>query len=379
MIYLDNAATTQMSQLATQALMDVSRECYGNASSIYSCGRNAKRILEESRRIIAECIGAEPDEIYFTSGGTESNNWIISQAYASEFEKIITSKIEHHAILHPIKILENVGKRVEYLPVDNNCIISCDALQRELSGECTFVSLMLQNNETGAIQQIKEFSNLVHKDNKNSFIHTDAVQAVGHYIIDVKELGVDALSASAHKFNGPKGVGFLYVKKGCKLVPYISGGGQERGFRSGTENVAGIYAMAKALEENVMHLNDFYSHIVMLEKLLFKELDKYKINYSLNIDSDQRVKGIINISFAGMDGEGLLNVLDAKNICVSTGSACNSKDKNRSHVLEAMGLDEEAIDSTIRISIGRYNSEEDIKELVKTIARYEKLSLLVNE
>lgn len=379
MIYLDNAATTQMSQLAIQTLIEVSRECYGNASSIYSCGRSAKKILEESRRIIAECIGAEPDEIYFTAGGTESNNWIVSQAYTSEFEKIVTSKIEHHAILHPIKLLEKAGKRVEYLPVDKNCIISCDVLQRELVGKCAFVSIMLQNNETGAIQQIKEFSDLVHKDNKNSFFHTDAVQAVGHLVIDVKELGVDSLSASAHKFNGPKGVGFLYVKKGCKLTPYLSGGGQERGFRSGTENIAGIYAMAKALEENVMRLNDFYSHIAVLEKRLFEELEKYKINYSLNADSNQRAKGIINISFAGMDGEGLLNVLDAKNICVSTGSACNSKDKNRSHVLEAMGLDEEVIDSTIRISIGRYNSEEDIKELVKNIARYEKLSLLVNE
>lgn len=376
MIYLDNAATTQMSQVALEAMIDISGKCYGNASSLYSLGREAGKVLDESRKIIANCIGAEPDEIYFTSGGTESNNWAISQAYSCEFNKVITSQIEHHAILNPVERLKKSGKKISYLPVDKNCCVLSEALLRELDGTRLFVSIMLQNNETGAIQPIKNLSESVHRDNARSIFHTDAVQAIGHMKVDVKELGVDILSASAHKFNGPKGVGFLYVRKGCELSPYILGGGQEKGLRSGTENVAGIYAMAKALEENVLEINANLKQIDILENRLLDELKRQQVIFLLNVDSNLRAKGTISISVDGVDGEGLLNMLDARGICVSVGSACNSKDKERSHVLKAMACSDEIIDSTIRISIGRYNTEEDILEFVKILKKIQELSKL---
>ena len=233
---------------------------------------------------------------------------------------------------------------------------------------------MLQNNEVGAIQNIEKIAEIVHEKNPDSLVHTDAVQAVGHIKIDVKRMGIDLLSASAHKFNGPKGVGFLYINKKCSIAPYVIGGGQENGMRSGTENVAGIYSMAKALEDNVANMESIHTHISTLDSLLCDLLEEQNIDFKINGDSLSRAAGILNISIPGIDGEGLLNMLDMHDICISIGSACNSKLQDRSHVLLAMGLDEERIDSSVRISIGRYNTEDEIKELVKWISNCHKLA-----
>lgn len=242
-------------------------------------------------------------------------------------------------------------------------------MQTALGDSPALVSVMLQNNETGAIQNIKQMAGLVHSCNEESVFHTDAVQAVGHINIDVHEMGIDMLSASAHKFNGPKGVGFLYISKNCNIGPFVLGGGQEKGMRSGTENVAGIYAMAKALEDNVKNMPEIHEHILKLESLLLSELRKENISFEINGDTEHRATGILNLAVKDMDGEGLLNMLDMHGICISIGSACNSKLQDRSHVLKAMGLSNNRIDYSVRISIGRYNTEDDVTELVKCIKR----------
>lgn len=370
MIYFDNAATTQMSSVALDALMDVSQNNYGNPSSLYNTGRRARGILEESRKIIANCIGALPEEIYFTSCGTESDNWAISQCVNQNVERLISSQVEHHAVLNAIE--KYCGDEIEtiLLPVDRKCNIDKNALIKSLDGRKSFVSIMFQNNETGVIQPIKEMAKIVHNDNPDSIFHTDAVQAVGHTQIDVNELGIDMLSASAHKFNGPKGIGFLYVRKNISLVPLIAGGGQERGNRAGTESVAAIYSMAKALEENIIKQESIQKKVSKLEKILFDELDRSEVNYCVNGDLKRRACGVINISIEDVDGEGMLHLLDTHDIGISTGSACNSESKEPSYVLSAMKLDEERIDSAIRVSLGRFNTEEEVIELVKWIKHF---------
>ncbi len=367
MIYLDNASTTQMSESALDALMYASKECYGNPSSLHFSGRQARKLIQESRKIIAKCIGAEPEEIFFTSGGTESDNWAIEQALNQKCERIITSSIEHHAVLNAVEKMHHVGLKTEYLSVTDGCVVNANDFEATMNSQKSFVSIMFQNNETGVVQPIKKLSDILHADNASSIFHTDAVQAIGHIQIDVKQLGIDMLSGSAHKFNGPKGVGFLFVRKGCTISPLIVGGGQEYGLRSGTENVAGIYAMAKALEENVRQIEINSAHIKILETQLLEGLEKNNIEYWINADNDVRTTGIINVSIKNIDGEGLLNMLDMHGICVSIGSACNSKSKEPSYVLKAMGLSEERIDSAIRVSIGRYNTETDITELLNRI------------
>ena len=373
MIYLDNAATTVMSEVALNALIEISSDIYGNPSSVYGFGRKAKKILEKSRKIIADCIGAEPEEIYFTSCGTESNNWAVKQT-TDIIPRAIVSQVEHHAILHPVMQCQKKGCEIKYANVRSDGIVDIEEFKMLLDGSQTFVSVMLQNNETGVIQPIRELARLTHCDNEKSIFHTDAVQAIGHMSINVKELGIDMLSASAHKFNGPKGVGFLYIDKRCAISPLLSGGGQEQGKRSGTENVAGIYSMAKALEDNVKNMENIKLHILNLEELLLERLSHEKIVFNINGNSKHRAIGIINIEIEGIDGEGLMNMLDMHNICISVGSACNSKSKKRSHVLKAMGIDEQKIDSSVRISIGRTNTSEDIIKLVDEIKRYYELS-----
>lgn len=375
MVYLDNAATTAMSEAALNALMEVSANSYGNPSSIYKAGRKTKQILEESRKIIADCIGAEPEEIYFTSCGSESDNWVLAKASEGK-DKIITSSVEHHAVLYPAEKLKQEGKTVVFLPVDDKCQIKEDELVASLNKQPVLVSIMLQNNEVGAIQDIERISRLVHEDNTNSLVHTDAVQALGHIKINVKELGIDMMSASAHKFNGPKGVGILYISKECGISPFIIGGGQEKGLRSGTENIAGIYSMAKALEDNVANMEEIHGRISRLDALLIDLLREAGIEFVINGDSASRAAGILNIAIAGIDGEGLLNMLDMHDICISIGSACNSKSQDRSHVLTAMGLGEDRMDSSVRISIGRYNNEEDLRLLVKWISNCCKIAKL---
>ena len=373
MIYFDNAATTEMCEPALSALVEISKTQYGNASAVYGFGRKAKELLEEARGIIAHCIGADADEIYFTSCGTESDNWVINRVSGS-VERVIISNIEHHAVLYPAERLKKEGKDVQIVPVNEGCSIAPEVLDALLDYKRSLVSIMMQNNETGVVQDIAFLSELIHKKNPSSIFHTDAVQAVGHRKIDVHDLRVDLLSASAHKFNGPKGVGFLFIRKGCPMSSLIHGGGQEKGLRSGTENIAGIYSMAKALEDNTTLIEESAKHIRVLEKQLLSELSNAGISYGINGDIDKKAAGIINIAIDGADGEGLLNMLDMHDICVSIGSACNSKSKERSHVLVAMGLDADKIDSSIRISIGRYNKKEEITELVKWIRKYYELS-----
>ena len=373
MLYFDNAATTKMCEPALSALIEASKTLYGNASTVYGLGRKAKEVLETSRSIVAGSIGADADEIFFTSGGTESNNWVINCA-GNRVDRIITSNIEHHAILYPTERMKSDGKDVSILSADSMCHIKTKTLEDILDARTALVSIMMQNNETGVIQDIASLVETVKARNPNSIFHTDAVQAVGHRNINVHKLGVDMLSASAHKFNGPKGVGFLYIRKECSISSFILGGGQENGLRSGTENVAGIYSMAKALENNTTLIQENSSHILGLERLFFSELEKAGIAYTINGDSDNKGVGIINISIEDADAEGLLNTLDMHDICISIGSACNSKSKERSHVLTAMGLDEERIDSSVRISIGRYNKEDEIIELVKWIKKYYELT-----
>lgn len=368
MIYFDNAATTAMSKAALDALMDVSANQYGNPSAVYGFGRKAKRILDVSREIIAASIGANPEEIYFTSCGTESDNWVVNQIGA-RFNRIITSAVEHHAVLFPAENCHDSGIALDILPVDDNCLVSEAVLQTVLGSSPALVSVMMQNNETGAIQNIKQMADLVHSYNEESIFHTDAVQAVGHINIDVHEMGIDMLSASAHKFNGPKGVGFLYINKNCNIDPFVLGGGQEKGMRSGTENVAGVYAMAKALEDNTINMSEIHDRILKLESLLLSELHNENISFEINGDTKHRATGILNLAIKGMDGEGLLNMLDMHGICISIGSACNSKSQDRSHVLKAMGLSNDRIDSSVRISIGRYNTEDEVTELIKYIKR----------
>ncbi len=375
MVYLDNAATTAMSEAALNALTEVSSNMYGNPSSVYGFGRRTKKILDESRRIIANYIGAEPEEIYFTSCGTESDNWVLLKA-SEDKNKIITSVVEHHAVLYPAENQQKSGKEVVFLPVDSKCLVDTTELLAALDTCPVLVSIMLQNNEVGAIQNIEKIAEIVHGNNPDSLVHTDAVQAVGHIKIDVKRMGIDLLSASAHKFNGPKGIGFLYINKKCSIAPYVIGGGQENGMRSGTENVAGIYSMAKALEDNVANMESIHAHISNLDSILRNLLAEQNIEFKINGDSTSRAAGILNISIPGIDGEGLLNMLDMHDICISIGSACNSKAQDRSHVLLAMGLDEERIDSSVRISIGRFNTEDDIRTLVKCVSNCYKIAKL---
>ena len=370
MIYLDNAATTMMSDAAIEALLYASKKYYGNPSSSYAYGRQSKNLLEEARQIIANSIGALPEEIFFTSCGTESDNWVISQSLSGNYDCVITSQIEHHAILNPVELVKNRGIKTLSLPVDEGCVVKEKALVESLAGKKNLVSIMLQNNETGVIQPIRKFASFVHTDNPNSIFHTDAVQAIGHIRIDVNELGVDMLSASAHKFNGPKGVGFLYIRKGIEMKPFIIGGGQEKSFRSGTENVPGIYSMAKALEDNIKHIDEQEQYIAALERRFFERLNEKHIKYEVNGNRQIKAKGILNISINGIDGEGLLNVLDIHDVCISVGSACKSKSKEPSHVLTAMGLALERVDSAVRVSIGKYNTDEDIDKLIQYVSDY---------
>ena len=327
-IYADNAATSKLSPQALEAMISYLSEEYANPSQLYAFAKRPKNALKESRQIIAECIGASPEEIFFTSCGTESDNWAIHEAIERGYV-IVTSSIEHHAVLHSCQKAEQRGVSVAYLSVKDLCEVA---------------------------------------HSKGALFHTDAVQAVGHIRIDVHDLGVDMLSASAHKFNGPKGIGFLYVRKGIDMSPYISGGGQEYGLRSGTENVASIVGMAVALRENIESLEKNQSHIQHLESLLLRLLDESDIIYQRN-GADNHVPGNISLSFPGHSGESILHRLDLQGICISTGSACNSKDTVVSHVLKAIGLPDDIAQSTVRISLGKDNSEDEIISIVESLSK----------
>ena len=366
LIYADNAATTQLDIDAFEAMKPYLLGEYGNASQPYSFARTAKKALKNSREIIAQCIGAQPEEIFFTSGGTESNNWAIKGIAFSDPVKhaFITSVIEHHAILRPCADIERMGHPVSYLPVDYTGTVNIETLAENINSDTRLVSVMTANNEIGSIQDISALAAIAHSC--GAIFHTDAVQAVGHIEIDVNSLGVDMLSASAHKFNGPKGIGFLYVRIGTPLMPYASGGGQEHNMRAGTENVASIVGMATALKKNVAAMKDTASHLALLENRLLVGFSNANIRFLRN-GSGMHIPGILSLSFPGYSGEALLHRLDLMGICVSTGSACNSQKTQISHVLQAIGLNPELAKGTIRLSFGRNNSERDVDKIVESL------------
>lgn len=368
LIYADNAATTKLDIDAFEAMKPFLLESYGNATQPYSFGVKARRAINKARKTIAECIGADPEEIYFTSGGTESDNWAIK--IGSSINKsngsIITSQIEHHAILHACNAMEREDKQVKYLPVTHEAVVLPESLEKVISSETSIVSVMTANNEVGSIQPIKELAAIAHKN--GALFHTDAVQAVGHIPINVKKLDVDMLSASAHKFNGPKGIGFLYVKKGIDLKPFMDGGAQERGMRAGTENVASIVGMAVALKNNCMTIAENREKLEELEKKLILALKERNINFLLN-GSIEKIPGNISLSFDDIEGEILLHRLDIMGICVSTGSACDSKNTQISHVLSAMNLFPKSAKGTIRLSFSKDNTLSDISEIVTGIQK----------
>lgn len=366
MIYADNAATTKLDIDAFEAMKAFLLEEYSNASQPYSFARKPKRALKEARTIIAQCINAEPDEIYFTSGGTESDNWAIKGVALCDPEKsaIITSQIEHHAVLRACADIEKLGYPVVYLPVTTEGVVTTEVMSSIITPNVHLVSVMYANNEIGTIEPIKKLCEIAHRN--GALFHTDAVQAVGHVQIDVKELGVDMLSASAHKFNGPKGIGFLYIKKGTPISSYVSGGAQEFGMRAGTENIASIVGMAIALKKNCDSLCENIRHIEDMEHQLLDELSSSSLDFLRN-GSSYRIPGNISLSFRDADGEALLHRLDLMGISVSTGAACDTKTTQTSHVLNAIGLNQEYAQGTIRVSLGVNNSNQETKVIANAL------------
>lgn len=368
MIYADNAATTKLDRDAFEAMTPYLLEDYGNASQPYSFSRSSKKALKDARATIAECIHAEQDEIFFTSGGTESDNWAVKGSLlADRKRRIITSEIEHHAILHGVAAVEKMGYEVDYLSPTKQGLITGEALNKAMNDQTGLVSIMLANNEIGTIEPIKELAKIGH--HYGALFHTDAVQAVGHINIDVKELGVDMLSASGHKFNGPKGIGFLYIKKGTPIRPYLDGGAQEHALRAGTENVAAIVGMAHALKKNCQQLETNMEKILRLENKLLELICFDENPIIIRNGGKNGLPGNLSLSFKGFEGEALLHRLDLRGICVSTGSACDSKNTQISHVLKAIGLDQEYAKGTIRISLGKDNTEEEVWVIAEEINR----------
>ena len=368
MIYLDNAGTTKVSKHVIEEMLPYLDEIYGNASSLHTAGQIAKEKLEASREQIAKAINADKDEIYFTSGGSESDNWAIESAckYASLRGKkhIITSAFEHHAILHTLQQKEKEGFEITYLPVYENGIVKVEDLQRAIRPDTFLVTIMYANNEIGTIQPISEIGKIC-RENKIIF-HTDAVQAVGHLPIDVKSEQIDMLSISSHKFHGPKGVGALYCRKATPLFNLIYGGAQERNRRAGTENLAGIVGMATALTDAVAEMDKVSKHEIALRDKLFASLSK--IPYSkINGDRSVRLPNNFNMSFEGIEGESLLLLLDDRGICASSGSACTSGSLDPSHVLLAIGLPHEVAHGSLRLTLSKYTTEQEIDQVIKAV------------
>ena len=368
MIYADNAATTKLDESAFLAMKPFFLDSYANASQPYSFSRSAKKALNDAREIIASCIHAYPDEIYFTSGGTESDNWAIKGIACSGIGKcsIVASSIEHHAVLRSCEALIGAGHSAYFAPVDKQGVVIVNEFSKLLNHSPHLVSIMLANNEIGTIQPIKTLCALAHE--RNTLFHTDAVQAIGHIPVDVKDLGIDLLSASAHKFNGPKGIGFLYIRRGTKYPSFHSGGTQECGMRAGTENIALIVGMAQALRNNCEKMEQTAKKLLSFEAELIQKLRDEDIDFQRNGGANH-IPGNISISFHNLDGEMLLHRLDLKGICVSTGAACDSHRTQISHVLKATDCPEEYAKGTIRISLGNNNTAADIPVIADEIKR----------
>lgn len=364
-IYFDNAATTAVSPTALQAMLPYLKEHYGNPSSLHVKGQEANRALDEARRTVASLLGAAPSEVYFTSGGSEADNWIITQLAAQGRRKgkthLISSAFEHHAVLHTLKKLEKEGYTVTLLPVHEDGLVRTEELEAAITPETALVTIMHANNEIGTIQPIAELAAVSHRH--GVLFHTDAVQSVGHIPVNVKELGVDALSLSGHKFHGVKGVGALYCRRGILLGSLIEGGAQERGRRAGTENIPGIVAMAAALQECCAHLEENRQRVTALRDKLIAGVLQIPLS-RLNGHPTQRLPGNANFCFEGIEGESLLLRLDLAGICASSGSACTSGSLDPSHVLLAIGLPKEIAHGSLRLTLDEVNTEEEVDYLL---------------
>lgn len=367
-IYFDNAATTKLDDEVLKEMLPYLKDNYGNPSSIYKLGREARKAIEDSREKIAKVLNCKANEIYFTAEGSESDNTAIkgiAKANKKRGNHIITSKIEHPAVLETCKQLEKEGFEITYISVDEKGIVDLEELKKSIKPTTILITIMFANNEIGTIQPIEEIGKIA-KEN-NIYFHTDSVQAVGSIKIDVQKLKIDSLSLSGHKFYGPKGVGALYVKTGVPFEKFISGGHQERNKRAGTENVAGIVGIGKAIELAYENLDEYNKKIKELRDYYVKQVEE-KIPYiKINGDMEKRLPGNSNISFRFIEGEGLLLNLDLKGICASSGSACTSGSLDPSHVLLAIGLPHEIAHGSLRVSIGKYNTKEEIDYLIENL------------
>lgn len=368
MIYLDNAATTKTAKEAVDAMLPFFTEHYGNASSIYSLGAESKKAMMQAREIIAESIGANPAEIYFTAGGSESDNWALvatAEAYASKGKHIITSRIEHHAILHTCDYLKTRGYEITYVDVDENGVIKLDELKKAIRPDTILISVMFANNEIGTIQPIREIGEIAKAH--GILFHTDAVQAYGHVPINVDEEHIDMLSTSGHKINGPKGIGFLYIRKGVKIRSFIHGGQQERSRRAGTENIPGIVGYGAAVKRAFESLTERMNKETELRDYLIERIEKEIPYCRLNGDRVKRLPNNVNFSFQFIEGESLLIMLDMKGICASSGSACTSGSLDPSHVLLAIGLPHEIAHGSLRLTLSEENTKEELDYVVDSV------------
>lgn len=375
LIYLDNAATTKTAPEVVEAMLPYFTEHYGNPSSIYQFAAANKEVIDKSREKIAGMLGAKREEIYFTAGGSESDNWALiaaAEAYAGKGKHIITSKIEHHAILHTCEYLEKKGYEVTYLDVDEEGMVSPEQLRASIREDTILISVMFANNEIGTIQPIGELGEIAHEH--GILFHTDAVQAFGHVPIDVDSLHIDMLSASGHKFNGPKGIGFLYIRKGVKICSFIHGGAQERKRRAGTENVPGIVGIGVAAERAARTMEERTRKEKELRDYMISRIESEIPYCRLNGDRTMRLPNNVNFSFRFVEGESLLIMLDMKGICASSGSACTSGSLDPSHVLLAIGLPHEIAHGSLRMTLSEEISREDadyvvdaLKEIVGTL------------
>ena len=366
-VYADNAATTSVSKAVLDSMLPYFSEKYGNPSSIYSLGRQTREAVDDARLKVATILGCEPQEIFFTSGGSESDNWAIRGVALANIKKgkhLITSKFEHHAILHTMKALEKEGFEVTYLDVTSKGLVTPESLAAAIRPDTTLVTIMYANNEIGTIQPIPELAKICH--DKGVIFHTDAVQAIGHVAINVRTQGIELLSLSAHKFHGPKGVGVLYIRKGLRFPNLIEGGAQERNRRAGTENIPGIVGLAVALEIAVTSISERNEKVKKLRDRLIDGMLKLPMT-RLNGDREKRLPGNVNISIEGIEGESLLLLLDMNGICASSGSACTSGSLDPSHVLLSIGLKHEVAHGSLRLTLDENNTDEDIDYILEVL------------
>jgi len=379
-IYLDYAATTPAHPDVVKTITPLFSDVFGNPSSIHACGQESRNFVEEARKNVAELINARPEEIYFTSGGTESDNWSlqgIAFANLSRGNHIITTTIEHHAIHEPLHFLQKQGFSVTFLPVDRFGMVDPDTIKKAITPKTVLISVMHSNNEVGTIQPIEEIGKIARE--AGVYLHTDAVQSVGHVPIDINRLGVDLLSSSAHKFYGPKGIGVLFIRQGTKINPFIYGGAQEKSYRAGTENVPAIAGMGKAAEIALKEMDDEIRQLTFLRDKMIKGLEKIE-HTRLNGHPVKRLPNNVNFSFEFVEGESICLNLDLAGICVATGSACSSESMEASHVLLAMGLPPEIARASLRLTTGKWTTEAEVdfvlEQLPKVVNRLRSISPL---